>query len=301
MRPFHLLLALLIVVIWGFNFVVIKLALNEVPPLTLCSIRFFLAIFPAIFFINRPKIPLKLLIGYGITMFALQFTMVFASIYVGLPTGLASLLVQTQAFFTIMLATFILGEEVKFPQILGAVIAFTGIAVVASHTNGNIPAAGFLLILGAAFSWGLGNVISKKITATHVVGLVIWGNLIALPPLLLTTFLIEGITHFEYVVHHLTPLMIMLLAYLVYPTIIFSFAAWSWLLQRYNAAIITPFSLLVPVIGMLSSNLILKEAMHSWEIWSALLVILGLCVNLLGTVVLKRRELKTLAREDLHG
>lgn len=298
MRPFHLLLTLLIVIIWGFNFVVIKLALNEVPPLTLCSIRFFLAIFPAIFFIKRPKIPVKLLISYGLTMFALQFTMVFASIYVGLPPGLASLLVQTQAFFTIMLATFILGEEVKPPQILGAIIAFTGIAMVASHTNGNIPVTGFLLILGAAFSWGLGNVISKKIASNHVVGLVIWGNLIALPPLLITTFVTEGISHFEYVLHHLNPLMVMLLAYLVYPTIIFSFASWSWLLHRYNAAIITPFSLLVPVVGMLSSSLVLQEPLHSWELWAALLVIVGLCVNLFSTLGLKDRQL---AGEDING
>src|SRR5688572_27026724 len=134
MRIFHVLLALLIVVIWGFNFVVIKVALMDIPPLSLCCIRFFLAALPAVFFVKRPQVPWPYIIGFGITMFALQFTLVFASIHMGLPSGLASLLLQTQAFFTIILAYLILGEEARPTQIIGALIAFIGIGIVGMHT-----------------------------------------------------------------------------------------------------------------------------------------------------------------------
>lgn len=292
MRIFHLFLALLIVVIWGFNFVVIKHALTEIPPLSLCCIRFFLATIPAIFFVKRPNLPLKLLVAYGMTMFALQFTLLFAGIYVGMPSGLASLLLHVHVFFTILLAIIFLGETAYFSQILGAVVSFLGILLIGYHADGTIPFWGFVLIITAAFSWGVGNIVSKKIGNTNMLALVIWGNFIALPPLLIITLLTEGPYHFVHVFQNMNWLMAGTIIYLAYPTTIFGFAIWSWLLHHYNVATITPFSLLIPIVSLASTSLVLGEPLQDWKIYASLLVILGLCINVFGPVLFDKYKLR---------
>ena len=113
------LLALLVVVVWGLNFVVIKLGLHNMPPLMLAGLRFLLVAFPALFFVARPKIPLKLLLGYGLTISFGQFAFLFCAIKFGMPAGLASLVLQAQAFFTIILGAFVFGERLQGKQLAG--------------------------------------------------------------------------------------------------------------------------------------------------------------------------------------
>lgn len=292
MRTVHLLLALLVVAVWGFNFVVLKVALTNLTPLSLCTIRFFLAAFPAVLFIKPPKAPIKLLLAYGVTMFALQFTLCLGSIYVGLPSGLASLLLQTQTFFTIFLAILFLGETAHAWQVIGAVVAFFGIVIIGKHTDGSIPLVGFLLVIAAAFSWSMGNIFSKMIGKTNMLSLVIWGNLIAFPLLLVLSLAIEGPQHYIYAYHHIDATMVGCLFYLAYPTTIFAFASWSWLLHHYKVAAITPFTLLVPMFGLLSTSLVLGEPLQDWKITGALFVIGGLCINIFGPKIVNKLRLR---------
>lgn len=113
------LLALLVVVVWGLNFVVIKLGLHNMPPLMLAGLRFMLVAFPALLFVARPAIPLRLLLGYGLTISFGQFAFLFCAIGLGMPAGLASLVLQAQAFFTIILGAFVFGERLQGKQLAG--------------------------------------------------------------------------------------------------------------------------------------------------------------------------------------
>jgi O-acetylserine/cysteine efflux transporter len=282
MQIFHLLAALSVVAIWGFNFVVIKVGLQEIPPILLCALRFALAAVPAVFFIQRPAAPWHKIVQYGLVQFALQFALLFGGMQLGMSAGLASLALQVHVFVTIGLAVVLLHERPSRFQIIGACMAFAGMGVVALHVGGEVSVMGLVCVLLAAASWGVGNLMSKQIGKVDMLGLVVWGSLTAPVPLLALSLMVEGPDRIVHSLTHLSWLGIASIAYIVYPTTLFGFAVWSWLLSRYPAASVAPLTLLVPVVGMVSSALVLGEPLHNWKLMAAALVIAGLCVNVLG-------------------
>jgi O-acetylserine/cysteine efflux transporter len=282
LRLRHVALAVLVTAIWGFNFVVIEVGLKELPPILLCALRFFLAAFPAIFFIKRPAAPWHMVVGFGLVMFALQFSLLFSGMYAGATAGLASLLLQVQVFFTISLAVVLLAEKPSIWQIVGALVSFSGIGLVAANLGGDISSYGLVLILAAAASWGLGNLISKKLGRVDMLALVVWGSLVAWPPVLVLSFILEQNSWSIEGISNISTLTIGAIGYIVYLATLFGFATWSWLLSHYPAAAVAPFTLLVPVFGFTASTLALGEPLFSWKISAATLVLVGLCINHFG-------------------
>jgi O-acetylserine/cysteine efflux transporter len=282
MQPLHLLLALSVIAIWGFNFVVIKVGLQEIPPLLLCALRFALAAVPAVFFIKRPAAPWRKVCLYGLVQFALQFGLLFGGMKLGMSAGLASLALQVHVFVTITLAVVFLGERPSVYQLVGALVAFAGIGVVAFNVGGDVSALGLLCVLSAAAFWGVGNLVSKQIGKVDMLALVVWGSLVAPLPLLAMSLLIEGPELIIYSLSHISWRGVASVAYLVYPTTLFGFAVWSWLLSRYAVAAVAPLTLLVPIVGMATSAWVLGETLESWKLFAALLVMTGLCINVLG-------------------
>ncbi|HYD58771.1 MAG TPA: EamA family transporter [Noviherbaspirillum sp.] len=283
MKPSDILLALLVVVIWGFNFVVIKLGLQGLPPILFTALRFACAALPMVFFIRRPAVPLRLLAGYAAFQFALQFTLLFSGMQFGFPPGLASLVIQLQAFFTIGLAVLVLGERPLVTQIMGALIAFAGMTVVAMHLEAQATLVGFLMVIAAGFSWGVGNIFTKRIGKVDALALVIWGSLLAAPPLLLASFVLEGPTAIGAALGQMNWLSAGAVLFQAYPTTILGFGIWSMLMRKYPAATVAPFTLLVPVAGMLSATWVLGEPLQWWKLAAGLLVLTGLALNQFGT------------------
>ncbi|WP_395448564.1 EamA family transporter [Aminobacter sp. UC22_36] len=292
MRPRHLLLALSIVLIWGVNFAIIKLGLRQVSPLALGVMRFFLAAFPWVFFIKRPNVPLSMIATYGLLIFALQFGFLFTGMKIGMSAGLSSLILQLQVFFTIGLSMILLGERPTPWQLAGAVLAFSGVGMVALHIGGDVSMVGLLLLIAAAAAWGGGNVVSKQISqraaaAPNVLGLVVWGSLFALPPLLAVALVLDP-QHFISSFAGLDRVSVGSIAYIVYLSTLFGFAAWSGLLARYPVSTVAPFTLLVPVFGFLGSAVLLGEPLQGWKLGASSLVIAGLCINLFGPRLFSR-------------
>jgi O-acetylserine/cysteine efflux transporter len=285
MKPRHLLLALVIVFFWGVNFAIIKLGLRQISPLGLGVIRFVLAAFPWIFFIRRPPIPLASLALYSLLIFALQFGFLFTGMKVGVSAGLASLVMQLQVFFTIGFAVLFLSERPTRWQLLGALFAFCGIAVVAANLGGDVTLAGLSLLILGAMAWGGGNIVSRVISVRHgainVLGLVCWGSLFAAPPLLLVALILDpqglaaSFTGLDWT-------SLGAIAYLVYISTLFCFGAWSLLLALYPVATVAPFTLLVPVFGFLGSAVLLGEAVQPWKLLASALIIGGLVLNVFG-------------------
>jgi len=282
MQFLHLALAILVVVIWGFNFVVIQIGLQEIPPLLLCFSRFFLTSIPAIFFVKRPQIPFKMLLLYGLTMFVLPFSLLFIGMHAGLSASLASLLLQTQAFFTIFLALLFFKEKMHLLQSIGACIACLGMLIVGLNLGQSITLSGLILVISAAFAWGLGNITSKKIGKVNILSLVIWGSLIAWPPLLAASLLTTGLDKVLYTLKHLSYLSGGAVLYITYLSTLIGFIIWSFLIRHYPLGTVAPFTLLVPIIGFISSFFVLGEPLEAWKIIAGLLVILGLAINILG-------------------
>ncbi|MET0598253.1 MAG: EamA family transporter [Mesorhizobium sp.] len=290
MRPNHILLALAVVAIWGVNFAVIKIGLQQVSPLALGVARFALAAFPWVFFVPRPKVSLKMIAAYGLLIFALQFGFLFSGMKVGMSAGLASLILQLQVFFTIGLSVVVLGERPTAWQIAGALLAFSGVAYVALHVGGDVTIGGLLLLVAAAASWGGGNIVSKQISARastqNMLGLVVWGSLFALPPLAAVALLVERQAFFASFAG-MDWASAGAIAYIVYLSTLICFAAWSRLLGLYPVSTVAPFTLLVPVFGFLGSAALLGEPFTGWKLTASSLVIAGLMVNLFGRRLLQ--------------
>ena len=281
--PFrHLLIALIVVSIWGANFVAVKIALMELPPLLLCALRFVVVVVPAIFFVPRPAVTLRQLLLYGLTMFALQFAFLFTGMKLGMPAGLASLVLQFQVFVTLALAAAVLKERIAPVQLAGAGIAAAGFCVVAAHTGGDVSGAGLVCLLLAACSWGFANFSSKRLGRVNALSLVVWGSLVVPLPMGLASMVFEGPDVIVHSLTHMSAATLWSVAYVVYASTLVGYSLWSWLLSRHAASVVTPFALLVPVCGMLSSAWWLGEPLPGWKLQAAALVIAGLALNVFG-------------------
>ena len=282
MSPLHLAAALLMVTIWGFNFVVIRWGLNDIPPLLLTLVRFSLAAFPAVLFVRPPRAPWRLIAGYGLFAFALQFSFLFAGMAAGMPAGLASLVIQVQAFFTIGLVAMLMKERPRPPQLAGAAVAGSGLVLVAVHLPSG-TAAGFMLVVAAALCWATANVIVKRVPADAPLAVVVWGSAAAVVPLAVVALAIEGPARVGDIVTHLHAAQWLGIAFQAWPTTLLAFGIWAWLLRRHPAAMIAPFTLLVPVVGMTCAVWLLDEALTWWKLAGAALVLGGLGLNVLAS------------------
>ncbi|MBZ6077093.1 EamA family transporter [Microvirga puerhi] len=284
----HVFLALIVTVIWGLSFVVIKLGVGSMPPLLLASLRFLFAALPAVFFIPRPQTSWRILIAYGFFLGVAQFGLLFAAIALGMPASLASVVMQAQVFFTILFAAFLMGERPGPHQILGGIVACLGLVLIAwprLSGGGGVP---FLMTVAAAAAWGVANIVSKKAGRVDMLGFVVWSSLIPPLPLLAFSLMLDGPDQVLAALSHVNAGTIGAIAYLAYPTTIFAFAVWGFLLSRYPAATVTPFALLVPVAGILGSTLILGEIVHPIEAIGCAVIVLGLAVNVFGIRVMRR-------------
>ncbi len=278
----------LLVVVWGLNFVVIKVGLHNMPPLMLAGLRFLLVAFPALFFVARPKIPFRLLLGYGLTISFGQFAFLFCAINFGMPAGLASLVLQAQAFFTIILGALVFGERLQGKQLVGIALAVVGVLVLAEASlNGqHVALLGFLLTLAAAFCWASGNIFNKKImqleTRPAVMSLVVWSALIPIVPFMVASYLLDGPTVMLHSLVTLDLTTILSLIYLAFVATIVGYGIWGALLGRYETWRVAPLSLLVPVVGIASAALLLDEKLGALQLVGALLVMAGLYINVFG-------------------
>lgn len=284
MNSLHLVLAVLVTLVWGFNFVAVIFALEEFSPLLLVVTRLFLTSIPAIFFVKKPEAPLSLVALYGLTMFALQFGLCFMGIYAGVTPGLGSILMQLQIFFSIFLAMLVLKEKLGLWQLIGACVSFTGIILVGMNVGGEVTWSGVMLIVGAAASWGAGNLISKKMGKVNTLSLVIWGSAAAWPMLLCMSLAMEGgVDNLLDTFQNVTWVSGGAVLYITLLSTLFAYGVWSWLLGIYPLGVIAPFTLLVPIFGIISSVWILDEELQPWKISAAVLVISGLCINMFGS------------------
>lgn len=282
------LLAMLVVVAWGLNFVVIKVGLHAMPPLMLAGLRFLLVAFPALLFVARPKVPMRLLLGYGLTISFGQFAFLFCAIKFGMPAGLASLVLQAQAFFTIILGAGIFGERLQVKQLVGIALAVVGVLVLiqASFTGQHIPLLGFMLTLAGAFSWACGNIFNKKImqhsSRPAVMSLVVWSALIPIVPFMVCSLIFDGPALMLESVVAIDSTTLLSLVYLAFIATILGYGIWGTLLGRYETWRVAPLSLLVPVVGMASAALLLDEKLSVMQLAGAVLVMAGLYINVFG-------------------
>ncbi|MBW8814700.1 MAG: EamA family transporter [Caulobacterales bacterium] len=287
--PLHLLLALAVVAVWGTNFVVIKWGLGAFPPLTFAALRFTFAVLPAVFFLKRPKVGWRNLILYGLAIGTGQFGLLYIAMTSLISPGLASLVVQVQAFFTIGLAMLIAGERVKGFQVAALALAAAGLAWLMAHANADATPLGVVLVLGAALGWAIGNTATRAAGPVNMLSYVVWASIFSAPPLFVLALAVEGWPAMSHAVTHAGPAAWACVLWQSVGNTIFGYTAWGWLLARHPAATVAPLALMVPVFGMGASALLLGEPLAAWKLVAAALVLSGLAINTLWPRFAARR------------
>ncbi|WP_030840510.1 EamA family transporter [Streptomyces sp. NRRL F-4474] len=274
MRPVHTALAVLVAAVWGFNFVVIEIGLDHFPPLLLSALRFLVAALPAVFFVGPPKVAWKWIAGVGVALGIAKFGLLFTGMDAGMPAGLSSLVLQVQAVFTAVLAAVVLGERPGRVRLLGMAVALAGIAVAAVDGGTSGPVLGFALVVAAAACWGVSNVLTRKASPPDALNFMVWVCTVPVLPLLALSLLLEGPERDLAALRALDWSGVGVIAYVAWVSTVFGFGAWGWLLRRYPASSVAPFSLLVPVFGMSSAALALGEQVSGLR-WAAAVLLVG--------------------------
>jgi O-acetylserine/cysteine efflux transporter len=295
--PLHFLLALAVVGIWGTNFVVIHHGLKQFPPFTFAALRFAFAVFPAILFLPRPTASMKQVAAYGLLIGVGQFGLLYLAMNGHITPGLASLVVQTQVFFTIGFTMLFYRERLAPLQWAALGLCALGLAVIALATDGSASALGLALVVAAGASWGVANLISRAIPGENVLSFIVWSSLFSVPPLILIAALAEGPDRMIEAVRTAGVAAWGTVLWQSAANTLFGYGVWSWLLSRHQAALIVPTALLVPVFGMSASMLLLGESMPVWKVAAAAIIVTGLGLNLLAS----RRGRRSAAAGSTQG
>ena len=279
MKPRHIAIAVMIAAIWGINFVVIHVGLGALPPLLFAAVRFVAAAFPAVLFVRRPAIPWRRMALVGLPLGVGQFGLLFIAMHLGMPAGLASLILQTQALFTALFARGMLGERLRRAQGLGMIVAFAGIALIGAALGRGGPVLAFALCIGAAGMWGLANIGMRKAQPPDAFAFMIWVSLIPPLPLFALSLIFEGPRADLHALAHISAGGLGALAYIAYLSTLLGFGLWGWLLRRYDAGEVAMYSLLVPLFGMSSAALLLGESLTTLDVIAAGLIIGGVALG----------------------
>ena len=280
-------LALGVVLVWGLNFVAIKWGVDEISPFLLTALRYVGCALPAVFFIRKPQVGWPLLIAYGMTVGVLQFSFLFTAMRLGMPAGLASLVMQMQVFFTMGLAVLLLGDRPTPLQLGGAAVALIGLCTIGAEHIGGAVLVPLLMTLVAAFFWAISNIVTKRAGKIDMFAFVVWGSLVPPLPMLALSLAFEGP---QALVDLLTisPQAILSVLFIAYGSTLVGYGAWAVLLGRHPASVIAPFSLLVPVVGFAAAFVFLGEQVTTLEIAGSLLIFAGLVLNVFGPRLLAR-------------
>jgi O-acetylserine/cysteine efflux transporter len=275
----HSLLAALVAILWGLNFVAIDLGLHangrDVPPLLFVALRFLLVVFPWIFFIRRPDVSWGAILGVGLFMSAGQFGLLYLSMALGMPAGLASLVLQAQVLLTVLLSAVLLREQPSRRQMAGVALGVAGLAIVAVGRSSVAPLLPFIIVLGAALSWAVGNVIARKAKAASGLGLVVWSGAVVPLPLIVLSLVIDGPGAIAATMLDLQPGTVLSAIYTAVFASLVGYGIWNWLLAKYPPSAVVPFTLLVPVVGMSAAWVALQEMPSATELAGGVLLLGG--------------------------
>ncbi|NYE95811.1 O-acetylserine/cysteine efflux transporter [Psychromicrobium silvestre] len=297
----HALLAVLVAVIWGVNFLAINATLQDVPPLLSLALRFLLVVFPWIFFVKPPKVGWRAVVAIGLTTSLGQFAILYLALSLGMPVGLAPLVLQAQVLFTALIAMAVLKERPSGGQLIGIGMGVLGLAIVGFGRAQVAPVLPFLLVLLAAACWAVGNVITRRVqrrssASSSGLSMVIWSGTVVPVPMFVLSYFFEGPAALGEVWGNLHWPAILGALYTALISSLVGYGIWNNLLRRYPASAVGPYSLLIPVVGMASAWIVLREVPSSTELLGGALLLAGVAFAVVRfkkpTVPVKPSELE---------
>jgi O-acetylserine/cysteine efflux transporter len=280
MSPRHLLLALGIALVWGVNFVIIDVGLAHFPPLLFSALRFLVAAVPAILFLRAPGVPWRWVGLMALFLGVVKFGLLFSGMAAGMPPGLSSLVLQTQAPFTLVFAVVLLKERLTRQQVLGMAVALGGIGLIALDLGATSPLGAFAMVIGAAAAWGVSNVVMRRAAPPDMLRFMVWVSALAVLPLGALSAVFEGPRRDWEALRTVTWAAAGSVLFVGLVATVAGFGVWGYLIRTYSASTIAPFSLLVPVFGMTAAALLTGERFTTLRILAAVLIIAGVLSGL---------------------
>ena len=266
----------MVVIIWGLNFVAIDLGVADVPPLLFLALRFLLVSIPAVFFLKPPGIGWKNVLLIGTFLSLGQFALLYLALALGMPSGLASLLLQTQIVLSVAISALALRELPTRRQVIGVLIGMVGLAVVVVGHVASAPWLPVVITLLAALSWAIGNVLSRRAKAASGLSLVVWSGLIVPIPSAALALVVNGPQAVGFALTHLSVAAILSTIYTAVFASLIGYGIWNSLLSRYPTSAVVPFTLLVPVIGILAAWVVQGEVPAATELIGGAIMLGGL-------------------------
>lgn len=282
MKKCDFLLAIFVTLIWGVNFSVIKLGLTSLDPFILSGLRFLFCAIPLIFFVKKPNISMKYLVSYGLLFGVGLWGLVSLGIYFGISAGMASLVLQMSAFFTIIFAKFLLEESIDIIKKLAFATALLGLVMIIGVTDGSVTFIGLVLVLIGSLSLSFTNIIVKKAKAENVFSFIIWASIFSPIPLFILAYLTQGENVFINFFENLNDVALFSIFFQVYPTTLFGYWVWNSLIHKYPVSNIAPIGLLIPIFGLLGSYFIFDETISFIKIMASCIIIFALVINIYG-------------------
>lgn len=281
--------ATVVMVLWGLNFVVIDWGLRDVPPLLFVALRFSVVLL-ALPFVPRPAAPLRHVLLVGCAMSLGQFGLLYTALAVGMPPGLASLVLQLQAVVTVVVAALVLAERPALLQWAGVGLGVVGLGVVALGRGGAVPLVALVLAVGAAVSWATGNVLVRRLGVPGGLGLTVWSALVVPLPLLGLSLVVDGPAVVGHALTHLSAAAWLSTAYTAVLASLVGYGIWNGLLERHPASEVAPFTLLVPPVGIAAAWVVTGERLTPAALAGGALLVVGVVLVTFGPRVLARRR-----------
>ena len=285
------LLLLAVAVVWGVNFAVVKTGLRSVPPLFLVFLRYLFIVLPLIFFVKKPAVSWRTMAAYALLSGVGQFSFMFYSLKIGMPVGLASVVMQSQAIFTLILSAQFMGERIGGAQLAGIGLAAVGLGLIGGPFGAAaVPTAAFLMNLLAAFCWSSSNLIVKRASeeslrngrSLDMMEMIVWSSIFVPLPMLGLSLVGDGPSAILQSLAQIDAAAVLSVLYLVVLSTLFAYGAWNQMIAAYSAGRVAPFSLLVPVTGLLSGMLFHEERVAPLQWAGIAAVVAGLAVFQLG-------------------
>ncbi|EXJ12920.1 EamA family transporter [Nitrincola nitratireducens] len=279
MRLNDLLLGLAIMCLWGFNFSVIKLGADQINPILLTTLRFTFAVLPVIFFIKRPPVKLRYLIGYGVTFGVGVWGMMTSAISLGVSAGMAGVLMDLSLISSLLIGWFVLKEKITPRQSLGALLILIGALASLNLQDGSVPLAGLLLVLIGALSWSIIGLIVKMANTQQVFAFSVWGMLFAPIPLATLALISQGPEVFIALPAQMNSSVWFSILFQAYPTTLLGYWLWNRLITQYPLSTVAPLTMLTPVFGLIGSALFHGEVISNAKLLACSFILVGFLIG----------------------
>lgn len=281
MKPADICIAVLVAVIWGLAFVASRIALDEISPTLLTALQFTIAAVPCLF-VPRPKVSWPILIAISFTLFLGQFLTQAFGIAHGVPVGLTSVIVQSQALFTVGFAAALFDERPSRMQTLGIAVAACGLLMICGTVGYDFSVSAFAVLMISPISFAAGNLLLRRARGVSMFDLAAWLCLIAAVPMLALTLVNDGAQPTWYALSHMSLKVLLCMLGIGLVSTCTAYWLWGRLLRDYTAAQVVPFALLVPFVGSAASSIVFNETFGPLRLAGMLTVVAGIAVMLLS-------------------